>query len=63
MELPVVVQPEQARVMVGRFEAGRRLYNAVLGDALKTLDLMRNLKIGNDSKRLLTMHDYALILS
>ena len=44
LELPLVVQPEQARVMIGRFEAGRRLFNAVLGDALNTLDLMRQSK-------------------
>ena len=30
--------------MLGRFEAGRRLTNAVLGDALKALDLMRQSK-------------------
>lgn len=40
-ELPLVVQPEQARIMSSRFEAGRRLFNAVLGDGLKALTLMR----------------------
>lgn len=44
LELPLVVQPGQARVMAGRFESGRRLCNAVLSDALKTLDLMRQSK-------------------
>jgi len=45
LELPLVVQPEQARVLIGRFEAGRRLFNATLNDALKTLDLMRQSKL------------------
>ncbi len=45
LELPLVVQPEQDRVMISRFEAGRRLCNATLGDALKTLDLMRESKV------------------
>lgn len=49
-ELPLVVQPERARVMVGRFEAGRRLFNAVLGDALKTLDLMRQSKAWQNAR-------------
>jgi putative transposase len=44
LELPLVVQPEQARVMAGRFECARRLCNAVLGDALNRLDLMRQSK-------------------
>jgi hypothetical protein len=40
-ELPLVTSLAQDAVMQGRFEAGRRLFNAVLGDALKALDLMR----------------------
>lgn len=43
-ELPLVVSLAQDVVMLGRFEAGRRLSNAVLGDALKALDLMRESK-------------------
>lgn len=43
-ELPLVVSCAQDSVMLGRLEAGRRLYNAVLGDALKALDLMRQSK-------------------
>ncbi len=34
-ELPLVASLAQDAVMQGRFEAGRRLFNAVLGDALK----------------------------
>ena len=43
-ELPLVVSRAQDAVMLGRFEAGRRLCNAVLGDALKALYLMRQSK-------------------
>lgn len=52
LELPLVVQPEQARVMTGRFEAGRRLFNAVLGDALSALDLMRQSKLWQSARTL-----------
>jgi len=41
IELPLVVSAAQDSVMIARFEAARRLYNAVLGDALRALDLMR----------------------
>jgi len=44
LELPLVVQPTADRIMLGRFEAGRRLYNAVLDEALKRLGLMRQSK-------------------
>ncbi|MDA8383450.1 MAG: transposase, partial [Betaproteobacteria bacterium] len=44
LELPLVVQPTADRIMLGRFEAGRRLYNAVLDEALKRRDLMRQSK-------------------
>lgn len=40
-ELPLVVSLAQDAALQARFEAGRRLFNAVLGDALGTLDLMR----------------------
>lgn len=41
LELPIIVQPEHERIVAGRFEAGRRLLNATLGETLKNLDLMR----------------------
>ncbi|MDA8383211.1 MAG: hypothetical protein M0037_09160 [Betaproteobacteria bacterium] len=44
LELPLVVQPTADRIMLGRFEAGRRRYNAVLDEALKRRDLMRQSK-------------------
>lgn len=44
LELPLVVQPAAERILLGRFEAGRRLFNAVLDEALKRLALMRQSK-------------------
>lgn len=44
LELPLVVQSAAERVMLGRFESGRRLFNAVLDEALKRLALMRQSK-------------------
>lgn len=44
LELPLVVQPPDERILLARFEAGRRLYNAVLDEALKRLALMRQSK-------------------
>ena len=43
-ELPLVVSKAQDSVLLGRFEAGRRLFNAVMGDGLKALSLMRESK-------------------
>lgn len=44
LELPLVVTPEAERVLLSRFESGRRLYNAVLGESLKRQRLMRESK-------------------
>ncbi|MDA8381547.1 MAG: hypothetical protein M0037_00470 [Betaproteobacteria bacterium] len=44
LELPLVVQPTAERVIQGRLEAGRRVYNAALDEALKRLGLMRQSK-------------------
>lgn len=41
LELPLVVNPHESRVLAVRFEAGRQLYNAVLGESLRRLDLMK----------------------
>jgi len=43
-ELPLVANPHESRVLAVRFEAGRPLYNAVLGEALRRLDLMKESK-------------------
>lgn len=42
LELPLVVNPSDERIILSRLEAGRRLYNAALHEALKRLDLMRS---------------------
>lgn len=44
LELPLVVVPSAERVLLGRFESARRLYNAVLGEALKRQRFMRESK-------------------
>lgn len=41
LEVPLVVKPDEERILLARLEAGRRIYNAVLGDALKRIDAMR----------------------
>ncbi|WP_297374345.1 hypothetical protein [Acidiferrobacter sp.] len=41
LELPLVANPHESRVLAVRFEAGRQLYNAVLGEALRRLDRMK----------------------
>lgn len=43
-ELPLTVATRDERVLLGRFEAGRRLYNVILQEALKRLALMRESK-------------------
>lgn len=44
LELPLVVVSSAERILLGRFESARRLYNAVLGEALKRQRLMRESK-------------------
>lgn len=44
LELPLVVNPHENRVLSVRFEAGRQLYNAVLGEALRRLDFIKQSK-------------------
>jgi putative transposase len=44
LSLPLVVKPGEDRVMVGRLQAGQRLYNVVLQEALIRLDRMRQSK-------------------
>ena len=41
LELPLRVSPPESRVLSVRFEAGRQLYNAVLGEALRRLDRVK----------------------
>ncbi len=35
LTIPLVVKPEEDRVLTGYMEAGRRLYNATLDEALR----------------------------
>jgi putative transposase len=51
-EIPLAVSPAQARVLLDRFEIGRRLYNVLLQDALTRLDLMRQSKAWQDARTL-----------
>lgn len=51
-ELALAVNLAQDSVMIARLEAGRRLYNAVLGDALKALDLLRQSKMWQSARSL-----------
>ncbi|MBN1956562.1 MAG: hypothetical protein JXQ81_02285 [Desulfuromonadales bacterium] len=44
LELPLAVTPRQERILLRRFEAARRLYNAVLGESLRRQALMRESK-------------------
>ena len=44
LELPLVVKPGENRILLSRLEAGRRIYNVVLQEALRRLDLMRQSK-------------------
>jgi hypothetical protein len=41
VDLPLVVAPAEDRKLMVSFEAGRRLYNACLGEGLRRLDAMR----------------------
>lgn len=44
LELPLNTIPVQESTILVRFEAGRQLYNACLGETLKRLDLLRQSK-------------------
>lgn len=44
LTIPLVVKPGEDRTMIGRMEAGRRLYNATLGEALRRHGLLKQSK-------------------
>jgi putative transposase len=52
LELPLVVTPLAERTLLGRFEVGRRLYNSVLGEALKRQRLKRESRAWQKARRL-----------
>ncbi|MHB8253741.1 MAG: hypothetical protein ACYDEV_08585 [Acidiferrobacter sp.] len=39
--IPLVAKPGEDRILIGRMEAGRRLYNATLGEALRRHGLLK----------------------
>lgn len=45
VELPLATNSEARHVLDSRFEAGRQIYNACLGEALKRCDLMQHSKV------------------
>ena len=44
LSIPLVVKPSEDRILIGRMEAGRRLYNATLGETLRRHDLLKQSK-------------------
>ncbi len=44
LSIPLVVKPGEDRILIGRMESGRRLYNATLGEALRRHGLMKQSK-------------------
>ena len=52
LELPLLVNPHEDRVLAVRFEAGRQLYNAVLGEALRRLDFLKQSRAWQAARKL-----------
>lgn len=52
VEIPLRVHPHQERALLVRLEAGRQVYNAVLGESLKRLALLRQSKAYQAASRL-----------
>ena len=52
LELPLVANPHESRVLAVRFEAGRQLYNAVLGEALRRLGLMKQSRAWQSARKM-----------
>lgn len=50
LELPLRITPHDARIFEVRFDAGRQLYNACLGEALRRLDLIRESKAQKEAR-------------
>lgn len=51
-ELPLKTDPRQESVLLKRLNAGRQLYNAVLGEAMRRVQLVRQSKIYRGAKKL-----------
>lgn len=52
VEIPLVVSSKDAGVLSSRFEAGRQLYNACLGEAMRRLKLVKESKKYQAAKKL-----------
>lgn len=52
VELPLRVEQQQEKVLLSRFEAGRQLYNACLGEAMRRLNLVKQSRIYKEAKKL-----------
>ena len=50
-EVRLHVTPQQERVLLARLEAGRQLYNACLGEAVRRLDLVRQSRLWQKARR------------
>jgi transposase len=51
-EIPLVVSAIDERVLLSRFEAGRQLYNACLGEAMRRLRLVKQSKLYQKAKKI-----------
>lgn len=45
VDIPLLVNPQQEKELLSRFEAGRQMYNACLGEAKRRLELVRQSKL------------------
>lgn len=51
-EIPLIVSAAQEKVLLARLEAGRQIYNACLGEALKRLALYKQSKLYQQARKL-----------
>ncbi|MGB7442006.1 MAG: hypothetical protein WA919_13120, partial [Coleofasciculaceae cyanobacterium] len=51
-EIPLTVNPSEEKVLLSRLEAGRQLYNACLGEAIRRVRLVRQSKLFGQAKKL-----------
>lgn len=51
-EFPVIIDSHQERELLGRFQAGRQLYNACLGEAMVRMNRLRNSEVYQQAKAL-----------
>jgi hypothetical protein len=50
-EIPLIVSQQEEAVLLTRFEAGRQLYNACLGETLRQLNLCRQSKLWTGARQ------------